>query len=812
MTTITTKISTSSTASSVLYVRPQTIEITIKNARPATKLFTFFDGTSVNRYCYITTPVKTTVLDSLYNNVPDNIGPDLFTDENGSLTFFFDVPETTFNIGPNVLLVSENSDGSNPIAFTTFDTDSKSKSTAREVANLSNGHDPLVQTFFTYGITGGCFITALELFFQTKDQTLPVKVELREVVNGLPSNKPATNTDHVCVLSPSQISVSSNGSVGTKFKFSVPLYLEESKDYCFAIITNSSKYNLWTAKLGDASQETGKLIFNQPRIGSLFKEENSTTWTANQFEDIKFNLYSAEFSNDVPGPIVFGARPPKQSIPGTAFTTTAGSQSIIYKSIEKHGMTEGSFIRIWGEVGGVYNGIPSSQLSNQYYNDGSNALVTKVIDDHTLLFNTQGVADKTGPITSCGFVKKIVVLNGGTGFSSPPTVTVSMPDTGTDRATAVAYLTTSGAIDYIKITNPGSGYTSQPTVSISGVGNGASVVAIVDAVLLVETNKPVNLVVPKVLHSVVGGTKLSSTFQCYTTSNSRTPEQQIELGNKFYLQDDGVIPGMFYASIPSYLMVNMHTDNKNISPVLDLRLRPSLLAYANDISKQSQLESLSANVSYGGIMTVEIVNPGIGYDTVPTITVIRALNDLISGPSVDINAVIDASILSGSVNSIAITIPGRYTQLPKLVVTPPTGAGTTAELVVTKLTPFNSEIATKGTASTRYLTKKIVLETVSSGIHLFCSTDSRKGASVDWYIRSSLSGNNTKHEDRPWVLLKCDTERNKSGAKGKFFEYEFYTEGLSLEQFDTYDLKCVMTADTPSLAPHIKQYRVIATA
>ena len=32
--------------------------------------------------------------------------------------------------------------------------------------------------------------------------------------------------------------------------------------------------------------------------GSLFKSQNGTIWTASQFEDIKFDLYKADFVKD----------------------------------------------------------------------------------------------------------------------------------------------------------------------------------------------------------------------------------------------------------------------------------------------------------------------------------------------------------------------------------------------------------------------------------------------------------------------------------------------------------------------------------
>ena len=51
------------------------------------------------------------------------------------------------------------------------------------------GNDPLAQTFMvntTDTVDTGCFITKLDLFFQKKDQELPVWVEIRNVVNGYP--------------------------------------------------------------------------------------------------------------------------------------------------------------------------------------------------------------------------------------------------------------------------------------------------------------------------------------------------------------------------------------------------------------------------------------------------------------------------------------------------------------------------------------------------------------------------------------------------------------------------------------------------
>lgn len=74
-----------------------------------------------------------------------------------------------------------------------------------------------------------------------------------------------------------------------------------------------------------------------------------------------------------------------------------------------------------------------------------------------------------------GGIHKIVIKDGGSGYSGTPTVTISGDGTG---ATATCTVNTAGAIDSITITDPGSGYT-EATVSFSGGGSGEEVRAII---------------------------------------------------------------------------------------------------------------------------------------------------------------------------------------------------------------------------------------------------------------------------------------------------------------------------------------------
>ena len=69
-----------------------------------------------------------------------------------------------------------------------------------------------------------------------------------------------------------------------------------------------------------------------------------------------------------------------------------------------------------------------------------------------------------GSTISGGAVSAVTVTDGGSGYTSAPTVTFSAPTTGT-TATGTATISNSGIVTGVTITNPGSGYTVAPTVT-----------------------------------------------------------------------------------------------------------------------------------------------------------------------------------------------------------------------------------------------------------------------------------------------------------------------------------------------------------
>ena len=174
--------------------------------------------------------------------------------------------------------------------------------------------DPLAQSFVVGGNVeapspnssnddvNGAFLTAVDLFFASKDSgNAPVKVEIRTVELGTPTRIVIGNP---VTLRPDQVNTSTNGEIATKVTFDEPIYLPPGREYAVVIISeNSDQYELWTAVMGEKTVNTQSLpdadsvtYSKQFSMGSLFKSQNGSIWTANQYQDLKFKLYKAEFT------------------------------------------------------------------------------------------------------------------------------------------------------------------------------------------------------------------------------------------------------------------------------------------------------------------------------------------------------------------------------------------------------------------------------------------------------------------------------------------------------------------------------------
>ena len=156
-------------------------------------------------------------------------------------------------------------------------------------------YDPLAQSFIIEK-EGGTFLTSVEIYFQTKDTNIPISMQIRTMVNGYPSKSILPFSD--VTINPEQVEISESAAVPTKFTFRAPVYIKSSTEYCFVLLSDSNEYKVWISRMGDVDVTGTRTISEQPYAGVLFKSQNASTWTADQYEDLKFSIFRAEFTQN----------------------------------------------------------------------------------------------------------------------------------------------------------------------------------------------------------------------------------------------------------------------------------------------------------------------------------------------------------------------------------------------------------------------------------------------------------------------------------------------------------------------------------
>ncbi len=86
-----------------------------------------------------------------------------------------------------------------------------------------------------------------------------------------------------------------DSTIPTHFAFDHPVYLQNDTEYALAVETDSTDYELWVSRLGETDIATSTVITTQPSLGSVYRSQNTENWTEDNFEDIKFKMYRAEF-------------------------------------------------------------------------------------------------------------------------------------------------------------------------------------------------------------------------------------------------------------------------------------------------------------------------------------------------------------------------------------------------------------------------------------------------------------------------------------------------------------------------------------
>ena len=302
------------------------------------------------------------------------------------------------------------------------------------------GRDPLAQTFTVWDDTG-IFVTKVDIFFRSKAEKLPVMVEIREVELGLPSKKilPFSKVD----VLPEQINTSEDSTLPTTITFESPVYLESKKEYALVLLSDSTEYEVWISQMGEIdvstleNQQNQILVSSQPILGSLFKSQNASTWTPSQYEDLKFELYRAEFT----------------STSGSVQLLNSKPEEFLKSSRHDPLKIESNRVRV----------STSSTITSTDFDFGSTVLQERV-----------GVTTATGIVVGYGgSITTLSVTGGGVGYVSGTYNNVSLITKSGKGTNATADITVSGGVitgATISNGNGGSGFNKGDVLLVPSLG------------------------------------------------------------------------------------------------------------------------------------------------------------------------------------------------------------------------------------------------------------------------------------------------------------------------------------------------------
>lgn len=309
------------------FMASRDIKIYMSGLRPDTQHYFFFDGQDVNQHI-----VPGTLVDSV-DEVQRNgeLGGTVTTDANGVLRAVFRIPAETFYVGDRVLEIadvdtySSIDSASTSKGFVTYRAynfsvertslttstraatfDVAATTTTRNVVRRPVGRDPIAQTFFVKkGMGAGSnsvFLSQVDIYFKRVSTTNGISLQIREVVNGYPSNQIVPFSTVHKLPADLTSSATDDASVATTFVFEAPVRLDVEKEYAVVLQPDASdpNYLVYTSKVGGVDLTPGATqglsIVQDWGDGVLFSSTNNSAWKSYQDEDMKFTLYRHNFN------------------------------------------------------------------------------------------------------------------------------------------------------------------------------------------------------------------------------------------------------------------------------------------------------------------------------------------------------------------------------------------------------------------------------------------------------------------------------------------------------------------------------------
>ena len=421
-------------------------------------------------------------------------------------------------------------------------------------------------------------------------------------------------------LEPASVNIdATSGATATNFKFDSPVYLTQGNEYAIVVASNSPEYKVWISRLGELDIGGTRAIASQPHLGSLFKSQNASTWTASQFEDLKFTMKRCQFTTNSTGQFTVVNEELSQAngyvtaLADSCVESVSG-QSIVKILAPNHGLHSTSSNV---DVRGVKSHIGDTALNGAL----TNSATTLTVDDVTL-FPTAGtvkIDDELNTYTCKTGTTQLTGATRGTADHAGASTTAVAHD---DDSVVELYMFAGIPLIEINKTHTAvagievdSFLLETPTTNATSTTRGGGTDVRITRNILADVMQPVieHQVSPK-------NTTLTATLQATTgmslqgseTAYSRTAigsAFNVPLNQDYYFDNPHLIASQInetneMSGNKSFrLSMDMSTDLDNVSPVIDTK-RMGVICVSNRLNNIDSASDVNTTFSNYTAQTV----------------------------------------------------------------------------------------------------------------------------------------------------------------------------------------------------------------
>lgn len=703
-------------------------------------------------------------------------------------------------------------------------------------------YDPLAQTFLVDGFpesiptggvststnSGGCFITKVDIFFASKDDAIPVTLQLRDVVNGYPGRTVLPFAE--AVLPAANVNISANASVATSFVFKSPVYVKNATEYSICLIAaGSTKYKVWISQLGEKNIGTDDYITEQPYAGVFFKSQNASTWTAEQMQDLKFTIHRAKFKTGKFGVVEFENKYVKDiELEQDPIEFTSGSTKVRV-NIPDHGLLAGSYVTLRpNELTGIDDAVTGTISVNKA---AATSLLRKTVTGTGTFFDSDlqpganiyrkdgvliGEVAEINSATSLVLTAEVSMTYNGKGIFANPIYGVS-PSNIFKKHTVTYALEKDSII--LTLAEP-----ATQTAYGGGVGIMASKNVMYDILQPhVATQKFTNTqIIP--YYKGITGKSISGSETPYVADTSWIP---------ITLNENNVLPA------PKMIASTENAEAQNINLTSRTALKNSAAMRFDIYSDVDTLSPVIDTMSVSAILInnkINVPSSAMNVTDIDSITVISGVdeNDPVDGVNLSSNTIIIgnsedqaniANIFSGQYITISgssisgnngdtmvtdVAPDGSYLTVNKTLTDGGTGA-----ITIKSKNRFFDEITPYGSSTlSKYVTTKINLANPSTFLKIKFASTCPTVANIGVYYKIGLVGSNQDFSTVEYIKATDAQTNDGSGLvksnNGLFTDTEI--DIPDLPDFDSVTIKLVFTSTNSTKIPKVKDLRIIACA